>query len=376
MSLYESLNLDKTSSAEEIKKSFYKLSKQYHPDKGGDIEKFKEIQHAYEILSDSERRKRYDLTGSEDERGGGFNAHDIFMGGMPFGGMGGIGGIFSEMFGGGKNNAKRRQMPKGPDKTHDIPLTLSDFYKGRDIQMKFHQQRACTTCNATGAQKTETCDSCRGQGMKVQLRQIGPGMIQQSVSPCTDCEGEGKKIVQKCSDCSGKKYKVKEKVLNAHIEPGVPEGERMRYSGECSDSPEYAEPGDVVLVLIRTSEQGKTEFEWVNNDLHMNINVTLADALLGFSTMVVGHPSCKDITVRWDGGKLLNNMTLVSSGNGMPIRGKKGEYGDLIIHIEITSSDNEKTYKWSEGERMSLRNVFPEWISHDGTGSELKIGKE
>lgn len=377
MKLYEALQIEKDASAEEIKKSFYKLSKIYHPDKGGDAEKFKEINHAYEILSDSERRRRYDITGSDDEQGHGQGAH--MSAGDFFGGLGGLGGLFGGMFGsmgqmGG--NQQRRPQAKGPDKTHEIPLTLGDFYKGREIQMKFHQQRGCTTCKASGALKTETCTGCNGQGMRVQLRQIGPGMIQQSVSQCNDCGGDGKKVIQKCTDCSGKKYKVHEKVLNARIEPGVPEGERMRYHGECSDSPEYVEPGDVILVLLRAKETGKTEFEWHGNDLHMSAVVSLGEALLGFSTVVVGHPSGTDINISWSGGKLLNEMQMVSKGHGMPIRGKKGEFGDLIVHIEVTSSDSEKTYQWTDDERTALRSVFTDWIEPSDTGSKLEIVKE
>ena len=373
MTLYEVLNVEKTASNEEIKKNFYKLSKIHHPDKGGDPEKFKEINHAYEILSDSERRQRYDMTGSEDEHNPGMSASDLFGGGNPFGGLGGLfGGMFGG-FGGMGGPQQKRRMPRGPDKAHEIPLTLGDFYKGRDIQMKFHQQRGCASCRATGALKTESCNGCNGQGMRVQLRQIGPGMIQQSVSPCNDCGGEGKKIVQKCSDCSGKKYKVHEKVLNARIEPGVSEGEKMVYKGECSDSPEYLEPGDVILILIRTNETGKTEFEWNGNDLHMSIMVTLAEALLGFSTVVIGHPSGSDITVTWKGGKLLNDMQLVSKGHGMPIKGKKGEFGDLVVHIEIASSDSDKKHVWSDDERAALKIIFPEWIGSADKGVSLEI---
>jgi len=373
MTLYDVLEISKSASTEEIKKNFYKLSKQHHPDKGGDTEKFKEINHAYEILSDTDRRRMYDMTGSESEQNSGSDIPgDFFMGGMPFGGLGGLGGIFGNMFGGGQPQ-RRKKMPKGPDKTLDIPLTLSDFYKGKDIQMKFHQQRACSTCNATGAQKTETCNACNGQGMRVVMRQIGPGMIQQSIQPCNECSGDGKKITQKCGDCNGKKYKVTEKVLNAHIEPGVPEGEKMRYTGECSDSPEYEQPGDVVLVLLRTGETGKTDFEWNGNDLHMSIMVTMAEALLGFSTVVIGHPSGKDVTLVWDGGKLQNDMTMITKGHGMPIRGKTGEYGDLFVHIEVVSSENDKTYKWSDSERAMLKNIFTGWSSPSVTGSQLHI---
>ena len=373
MSLYERLSLDKKCSPEDIKKSYHKLSKVHHPDKGGDPEKFKEIQHAYEILSDDEKRQLYDTTGSEGGGGGGgggpFGMPFGFggMGGMPFGDLG---AMFGGMFGGGQR--QQRKAARGPDKAQDIPLSLRDFYVGREIQIKFHQQRGCALCSASGSLKTETSSGCGGQGMKIMMRQIGPGMMQQSVQPCSDCNGEGKRVLQVCHECSGKKYKGQEKVLTVKIEPGMAHGEKLRFDGQCSDSPDYERPGDVIITLMRTTAQAEN-FEWQGNDLHLVHNVKLSDALLGFNFAVQGHPSGKTINLSWGGGPLMHGAALVAKGLGMPVKGRKGDYGDLFVHIEIAVSSAEKREGWSANQRASLRKLFPDWVEPSNSGVPLNF---
>lgn len=384
MSLYNKLGVEKSASPDEIRKAYYKLSKTEHPDRGGDPEKFKGINHAYELLSDPSRRKMYDMTGSEQEGGGGgggggININEMFGGGGPFGGGGGpfgggggvpfgfggdLGSIFGNMFGGGGPGQKKKRAPKGPDKSHDITLSLADFYKGREIALNFQQQRACSSCKASGALKTEVCSGCNGQGMKVLMRQIGPGMMQQSVQPCSDCGGEGKRVLQVCHDCNGKKYKVHEKVLKALIKPGFSDGQKLRFNGECSDSAEYEQPGDVILNLIRT---GSTDFDWQGQDLHMTQSVTMGQALLGFNIIVKGHPSEKDISLTWGGGPLQHDSILVGKGMGMPKI--NGEFGDLVIHINISI----KMTEWTTEQRSALQIIFPEWTSPVPGGTQLKF---
>lgn len=372
MSLYEKLSVDKTSSLEEIKKSYHKLSKVLHPDKGGDPEKFKEIQHAYEVLSDPERRQMYDTTGSDNPQQGGhpFGGGGPF--GMPFGFGGDLGAMFGGMFG-GMQNGKPRKAPRGPDKIQDIPVSLADFYSGREFQINFHQQRNCSSCSATGATKSETCSGCRGQGMKMTMRQIGPGMIQQSVGPCSDCNGEGKRIIQTCNDCNGKKYKTQEKILKAKIEPGMTNTEKLRFEGECSDAPEYEKAGDVVITLVRTNSQDDEDFEWQGNDLHISHSIDIADAFLGFNAAIKGHPSGKHITLSWGGGPLMHETVLVAKGLGMPVRNKKGEYGDLFVHIDITISTAEKREGWTPSQRACLRTLFPDWVQPETSGIPLNF---
>lgn len=374
MSLYDKLSVDKDATSEEIKKSYHKLSKVLHPDKGGDPEKFKEIQKAYEVLSDSEKRQMYDMTGSENGEQGGGGMPFGFGGGMPFGFGGDLGSMFGGMFGGmGGMGGQKRKAPRGPDKAQDIPLSLRDFYSGREIQIKFHQQRECGLCMATGYLKSESCGSCRGQGSRMMMRQIGPGMIQQSMVPCNDCNGEGKRVLQGCHECGNKKYKTHEKVLVAKIEPGMVDNEKLRFDGQCSDSPDYVKPGDVVLTLLRTTAGEDSDFEWQGNDLHFSHSIELSDAFLGFNAVIKGHPSGKPITLSWAGGPLMHDAVLVAKGLGMPLRHKNGEYGDLFVHIDISISSAEKREGWTTAQRKTLQALFPDWVKPETSGIQLSF---
>ena len=380
MSLYEKLGVDKNASPDEIKQAYFKLSKTEHPDKGGDAEKFKQINHAYSVLRDPQKRQMYDMTGSDGEDGGGgpteINIEELFGNATPFGMpfFGGLGAMFGEMFGGGGGGPQRagpRKAPRGPDKTQDIPLRLADFYNGREISIKFHQQRECKLCKGSGALKTETCSGCKGMGMKILIRQIGPGMIQQSQQKCVDCNGEGKRVLTVCHECSGKKYKSSEKSLTAKIEPGMMDGEKIRFEGECSDAPEFEKPGDVILNLLRTSND--CDFEWQGNDLHTTHSVELSEALLGFNVIIKDHPSGKDITLSWGGGPLQHDTVLVAKGLGMPIKGKKGEFGDLIVHIDVAITTSEKRDGWTKEQRELLQKIFPDWQKPASAGVPLNF---
>jgi DnaJ-class molecular chaperone len=283
--------------------------------------------------------------------------------------------MFGNMFGGGMHmhRGKPPKMPRGPDKMQDLPLSLRDFYVGREIQLNFHQQRGCTLCAAKGALKTEHCSTCNGQGAKMVMRQIGPGMIQQSVVQCSDCNGEGERILRVCHECGGKKYKTKEKVLTVKIEPGMADNEKLRFEGECSDAAEYERPGDVVLTLLRTNSSEDSDFEWQGSDLHMSHSIEFGEALLGFNAAIKGHPSGKPITLSWGGGPLTHDAVLVVKGLGMPVRGRKGEFGDLFVHIDISVSSAEKREGWTPAQREALRAVFPDWVAPETSGIPLNF---
>jgi len=267
--------------------------------------------------------------------------------------------------GGGGARGQRRKAPRGPDKTHDVPLSLADFYKGRVIPVKFHQQRGCTLCKSSGALKSESCSGCKGQGMKVIIRQLGPGMIQQSTQQCNECNGDGKRIIQVCHECNGKKYKASEKTLYAKIEPGMCDGEKIRFAGECSDSADYDEPGDVVLNLLRTES---LDYDWQGNDLHINLSVNLKDAMLGFNIKLDNHPGGKPISLTWGGGSLRHDGVLVAKGLGMPIKERCGEYGDLFIHVDIMG----KIAEWTKEQRDILMKLWPDWQTPD-SGVPLNV---
>ena len=361
--LYGRLGVQKNASTDEIKKAYRNLAKEKHPDRGGDVEAFKSIQEEHEVLTDDNRRHMYDATGSVQEGGGGGHPmNGMAAGGIPFSFMGGMGpfgmpGVqfdMSEMFGnmfGGGGGPRRQRGGRGPNKFHDIGLTLADFYNGREIKLKFNQARRCTACNASGAEQTEPCGGCGGAGVRMTQRMIGPGMIAQTRGPCEACNGEGQRILRTCRGCQGKKFIEKEKNLDIKIVPGMREGEALTFAGECSDSLEYDVPGDAVLTLRRSDMGiGETdEYFWKDDDLLLRKSVTFQQSILGFSFVLEDHPNGKSPTVVWEDGPLVHGAVVQIVGLGMPKKG--GGYGNLLLQVMV---DPPPVRKWTDAERAAL----------------------
>lgn len=372
--LYARLGVDRKASTDEIRRAYKDLARSKHPDKGGDVEEFQAIQEAHEVLCNEDRRRMYDMTGSvggaaEPPPGGGMAAGGIpfqFMRGMgPFG-MPGVqfdmGGMFGNLFGGGGGGGGRpqRRPGKGPNKHHDIGLRLGEFYKGHEIKLKFNQARKCGGCVGSGAEATETCGTCSGSGVQIRTQQIGPGMFAQSRSPCGTCGGEGKRILSVCKKCNGKRFVEKEKQLDIKIVPGMREGEQLVFSGECSDSLEYEQPGDVVLTLRRVDAppaEGEAAdeslFEWKGDDLWTRVSVTYAESVLGFTRTFDAHPNGTKPVYCWNGGPLIHGAVLQFPGSGMPRR--NGTHGTLFVQVTIQPPP---TVPWSPEDGAKLRSVL------------------
>lgn len=368
--LYERLGLEQGASHEEIRRAYKDLAREKHPDRGGDPEEFKKIQEAHEVLTDEGRRRMYDMTGSTQEGGapmsgmaaGGFPFH--FMGGAgPFG-MPGVafdmGDVFSHLFGGegggGGGGAPRRpRAGRGPNKQHDIGLTLRDFYKGKEIKLKFNQARRCAGCKGSGAEKTEPCGQCSGTGSKTMVRAIGPGIMAQTRVPCDGCGGEGKRVIRACGVCHGKRFVEREKQLDIRIVPGMRDGENLVFEGECSDSPDFERPGDVVLTLRRTDAgiSDVDEFEWEGDDLSIRKRISFAESILGFSRVLSNHP-CGEKTVVWRGGPLIHGAVLQIAEGGMPRRGGTG-HGALRVQVLVEPPE---TKPWTPEEVAKLQSVL------------------
>lgn len=366
--LYETLGVDSNASRDEIRRAYKDLAREKHPDRGGDPEEFKKIQEAHEVLTDEDRKRVYDMTGSVSGGGegpmsgmaaGGFPFH--FMNGAgPFG-MPGVafdmGDMFSHIFGGGGGGGsgpRRTRAPRGPNKHHDIGLTLRDFYKGKEIKLKFNQARRCTHCNGSGADSTEPCGECSASGFKTLTRAIGPGIMAQTRVQCDGCGGEGKRVMRACGTCHGKKYMEREKALDIKIVPGMRDGETLTFAGECSDSGEFERPGDVVLSL-RRSDGGVgelDEYEWSGDDLTIRKSVSYAESVLGFSLTLENHP-CGPRTFAWRGGPLIHGSVLQIASAGMPRR--SGGFGILYIQIMVQPP---AAIPWSPEDAAKLQSVF------------------
>jgi hypothetical protein len=192
--MYKELMIEKTATQAEVKKAFRKAAMKHHPDKGGDPEKFAKISNAYEILGDAKKRALYDEHGVEGvENGGG--------GG---GGGGGMGDIFEMFGGGGGGRGRGRRQRRGEDVVFPLKVSLEDLYNGTTKQLRLTRNKLCTGCDGKGSLgDTLRCRGCKGQGVKIVIRQLGPGMIQQMQAQCGDCKGEGQVccVVFSCCCC-------------------------------------------------------------------------------------------------------------------------------------------------------------------------------
>jgi DnaJ family protein A protein 2 len=340
MDLYTVLGVSKEADTNEIKKAFKKLAMTHHPDKGGDPEEFKKLQHAHEVLTDDQKRKVYDMTGSDNgemPQGGPFGGGMPFDMGDLFGGLFGMGGPMGGMGGPRVNRVKR---PQGPPKTIELPLTLKDYYLGKKLQVKFERAKFCKACKGEGATSFQSCGTCKGQGVVRQMVMMGPiHMVNEG--PCRDCNGQGKSASGNCYVCSGKKVRPEEKQIEVNIEPGMKPGDVLVFSKECSDDPSYEEPGDVHILLQEA--RGDDSWDRKGDDLETQVQLTLSESLLGCTKTLAGHPGYPDgLTIQIECG-VQNNKTLIYQGKGMIKKGATVTHGNLHckMHINVTDKDRE-----------------------------------
>jgi len=262
--LYELLEVDKKASKEEIKKAYRKIARKAHPDKGGDPETFKDINNAYEVLSDDQKRATYDKYGLEGLQNGGGGAH-------------GFEDIFGSFFGGG---GPRRQQSQGTKKTkpvgREVVVTLEDVYNGKVVKLPLQKRVCCEVCNGQGGKNVKVCPDCKGQGYKMRTQMIGPGMIQQSQAPCNKCSSEGKYYEEKdkCKTCKGEKIKTVEKTLEIPIDRGTPSDKTILFAGEGNEAP-GAMAGDL---HVKVTIKDHPIFTRKGADLMMNKKISLLEA--------------------------------------------------------------------------------------------------
>jgi molecular chaperone DnaJ len=286
---YEILGVSKSSSVEEIKKAYRKIAIKYHPDKNPDDptaeEKFKEAAEAYEVLSNPEKRKRYDQFGHQGVGGGfggggGMNMEDIFS---QFGDIFGGGSPFESFFGGGGRGGRAQR--RGSNLRIKLKLTLQEIAQGAEKKIKVKRYVSCDDCGGNGSKNgssLQNCPVCHGTG---QTRKVVNTMLGQmvSTSTCHACHGEGTTISQKCPTCDGDGRVLKEEVINIKVPAGVAEGMQLSMSGKGNAPSRGGVPGDL-LILIE-----ETEDEFLKRDgqnIIYELYISFIDAVLGTSVEV------------------------------------------------------------------------------------------
>ena len=277
---YEVLGVDKSASEDEIKKAFKKAALKYHPDRNkGDKEaeeKFKEVNEAYQVLSDAEKRQRYDQFGTADFNGAqGFDGFD-------FGGFGGFGDIFSDIFGGGfSSSSSRKNAPrKGADLEYNLNLTFEEAVYGCKKEIKVTRKEKCETCSGTGAKpgtSSKTCTKCHGSG-RVQMQRRTPLGVMSTTTVCDACNGEGKIIEEPCTTCRGTGKERKTRTITVNVPAGVDTGNVMPFRGQ-GEAGENGGPAGDLYVNIRVAPH--KSFKRNGYDIHMETHISFAKAAFG-----------------------------------------------------------------------------------------------
>ena len=348
---YEVLGVAKGASAEELKKAYRKLAIKYHPDKNpGDKEaeeKFKELAEAYDVLSDPEKRQRYDQFGhagvgsSAASGGGGFGGgmsmEDIFS---RFGDLFGGGGFGGFDFGGfGGSGGGGRQVLRGSDLRARVRLTLEEIDKGVEKKLKVKKQVACSHCHGDGTTEKDgkkQCDTCHGSGVVISAQRSIFGMMQ-TQSVCPTCEGTGEVITKPCSFCKGKGTQIGEEVVSFRIPAGVAAGMQFSVQGKGNAAPRGGIPGDLQVVI---QEEEDPNLIRNGNDLIYNLLISVPTAAQGGSVEVptIGGKARVNIAAGTQPGKVLRLR-----GKGLPSVNGYGK-GDLLVNVNVFIPKlNEKT---------------------------------
>lgn len=303
--LYETLGVEKTADAKEIKKAYRKLAVKHHPDKGGDEHKFKEINAAYEILSDEEKRSTYDKYGLEGLEEGG--------------GRGGAGAedLFSMFFGGG---SRRSAGPRrGEDVNHPLKVSLEDLYNGKTVKLAVSRQVLVG--------ESKICSACDGQGSVMELRQIALGMVQQMQRRCQACEGEGYQVNKK----------REREVLEVLVEKGMKHNQKIVFRNKADEKPNM-EAGHLNFII---QEKQHDLFKRKGADLLVTKTLSLNEALCGFEWKIT-HLDKREIIIKSKPGEIIKPemdsktpFVKVVPGEGMPSHGNPFVKGNLYILFTV-----------------------------------------
>lgn len=360
---YQVLGLSRNASADEIKKAYRKLAFQYHPDRNpenGAAERFKEVKEAYEVLSDPEKRARYDQFGHAGvENGfgvGGMGGFEGFGAGFPFG------DIFETFFGGGAATAARRRAPqRGTDLRYDLSIDFEEAVFGCEKELEVARMEVCHLCSGSGAEpgtQPIPCPRCNGTG---EIRRVQQSILGQfvNVTVCSACRGEGTVISTPCHHCHGQGRERVTRRIRVTIPAGIDDGSQIRLTGEGEPGVNGGPRGNLyVVVSVRPHRYFRRE----GNDIVIDLPINIAQAALGTEVELptVDGPTMLKIPPGTQPGRILRMR-----GKGVPHLRDRGR-GDQLVHISVTVPTN-----LTEKQRKLLKELG-ETFGKDVTPQENK----
>lgn len=340
---YDVLGIQKGASEDEIKKAFRKLALQYHPDRnqGNDegAEKFKEINEAYQVLSDSGKRSHYDQYGTDEPNTGGGGGD---FGGVDFSDLGGFGDIFGSFFGGGSSSSRRRNGPeKGADLEYTLNMTFEEAIFGVEKNVAINRNEQCETCNGSGAKhgtSPKTCDRCGGTG-QVRVQRNTPLGSFVNMSTCDKCGGKGKIITEPCTTCHGTGKERKHRTIKVNIPAGVDTGNVMPLRGQGEHGANGGPTGDL-YINIRVANHAT--FKRKGLDIYIDTHLTIGKATMGTEIVV---PTV-DGDVKYNVPAGTQSATVFRlRGKGVPKINSKSrgdQYVNVIVDIPKALTEKQK----------------------------------
>ncbi len=354
---YEVLGVSRGASADDIKRAFRKLAAKFHPDANpGDQEaeeRFKEINEAYQVLSDPEKRGRYDQFGQTE---GGFagNGGDFGFGGF----TNGFGDIFDMFFGGGAGPGSRRGGPeRGMDLRYDLTVTLEEVATGTEKDVRVVREEVCAHCHGNQAEpgtRIETCSDCGGRGEVERISDSFLGRIRR-IEACPRCRGTGRHIAQPCKTCAGHGVVRAEKRLTVKVPPGVDESTRLRVQGEGAAGRRGGATGDLI-VFMHVAPHDRLRRE--GDDLWLDLPIGFAQAALGAELSVVGlaqHSETLHVAAATQTGTVFRIAKAGLPRLGSSIRGSLNIRVSVSVPSHLSAKEREVLRMWAEmrGEQVS-----------------------
>jgi molecular chaperone DnaJ len=365
--LYEVLGVGRAADADEVRRAYRKLARKHHPDvavdKSDAEHRFKEINQAYEVLSDPQKRAQYDRYGTIGNGAGAGHGFSDFGFGQGFGSSG-FGDIFDMFFGerGAAQQTMRRNGPaRGEDLRYDLQITLEEAFAGVTREIQFSHLAGCDTCRGSGAAPgtlITPCDRCAGTGVMRMVRQTPLGQFV-TQSACTKCGGEGQVVEHPCPDCGGRGRREVDRTLSVKIPAGVDEGSRIRINGGGAAGTRGGSTGDLYVYITIAPHK---IFKRSGLDTYVDVPISFPQAALGGTISVPSLDGPLDLGI---GAGTQSGVSVRMRGRGMPtVRGTQRGDHVVTVHVEIPGKLTHKQRELIEeyarlgGDRIQERSFF------------------